>query len=87
MTVEIGYAVVSAVLVAGATFAGILGPAVLFDLTRVGDDLLFRIAKWTACAVFAARVVHVLWRFPRSPEGRRLPPAQPSQPGRTSPDS
>jgi hypothetical protein len=90
VTVEIGYAVVSGALVAGATFAGIFAPALLFDLTPAGEHLLFRIGAIATVPVFAARVVHVLWRFPRigrSLEGRRMPPAQPSQPGRTSPDS
>lgn len=90
ITVEIGYAVVSGALTAGAAFAGIFAPALLFDLTRAGEHLLFRIAAGTAAVVFVLRVVHVLWRFPRAArelEGRRLPPSQPSHPGRTSPDS
>lgn len=87
MTVEIGYAVVSGAVVAGATFAGILAPSLLLDLPRAGDRLLFALAAGAAVPAFAARVVHVLWRFPRGAEGRRVPSGQPSQPGRTSPDS
>ncbi|MCX4967822.1 DUF6332 family protein [Streptomyces sp. NBC_00654] len=87
ITIEIGYAVVSGVAVAAVTCAGIYVPAMFLDLTRTGEHLLFKIAVGAAAVVFLARVVHVLRRFPRPAEGRRVPDAQPSQPGRTSPDS
>ncbi|MFD6276207.1 DUF6332 family protein [Streptomyces sp. NPDC060209] len=87
MTVEIGYALVSAALVAAATFAGVFLPALLLDLSDGAEHMLFRAGAVLGAVAFAARVVHVLWRFPRAAEERRLPPVQPSQPGRTSPDS
>lgn len=93
MTVEIGYAVVSGALVAGATFAGIFLPALVLDLPPTGERVLFRIGAALGSLAFAVRVVHVLWRFPRAPQEQRVPQvqrapsAQPSQPGRTSPDS
>ncbi|MFD9503755.1 DUF6332 family protein [Streptomyces sp. NPDC060035] len=87
MTVEIGYAVVSGALVAVATFAGILLPALFLDLTPAGERILFRIGATLGSLAFAVRVAHVLWRFPRAPHEQLVPSAQPSQPGRTSPDS
>ncbi|MFE9724777.1 DUF6332 family protein [Streptomyces sp. NPDC005794] len=88
MTVEIGYALVSGVLVAAATFAGVfLLPALLFQLPDGAEHLLFRAGAALGALVFAVRVVHVLRRFPHAAEERLLPPVQPSQPGRTSPDS
>lgn len=80
ITVEIGYALLSASFVAAATFGGIVCPVFLFDVPRTAEHLLFASAAMAAMIVFLARVVHVLWAF----RGR---PPQPSQPGRTSPDS
>ncbi|MGW8883870.1 DUF6332 family protein [Streptomyces sp. NPDC055749] len=92
ITVEIGYALVSASFVAAAGFAGIVAPALLLDLSRTADRVLGMVGGTVAALAFVARVVHVLWRFPggRSSDARPLPresPPQPSQPGRTSPDS
>ncbi|MFJ6613854.1 DUF6332 family protein [Streptomyces sp. NPDC091289] len=88
MTVEIGYALVSAAFVAGLTFAGVLVPALFFfDPGPTVRRVLLYAAATAAALSFVLRVVHVLWRFPR--HGGTEPPApdQPSQPGRTSPDS
>ncbi len=86
MTVETGYALVTGVLVAAATFTGVLLPALVLRLPSPAEDLLFRAGAVLGALAFAVRVVHVLWRFPRAAGERRLP-GQPSQPGRTSPDS
>jgi hypothetical protein len=88
MTVEIGYALVSAAFVAGLTFAGVLVPALfLFDPGPTVRLLLLPAAATAAALAFVLRVTHVLWRFPRR-EGIEPPaPDQPGQPGRTSPDS
>ncbi|MDQ0797916.1 DUF6332 family protein [Streptomyces sp. B1I3] len=87
MTIETGYAVASGALVAAATFFGVLLPALLLDLPGAGDRLLLRAGAVLGTLAFAVRVVHVLWRFPHAGEGRPGPAVQPSQPGRTSPDS
>ncbi|KPC80868.1 MULTISPECIES: DUF6332 family protein [Streptomyces] len=87
VTVEIGYALVSGVLVAAATFAGVLLPALLLELPARAEHMLFRVGAVLGALVFAVRVMHVLWRFPRRAEERRLPPVQPGPPGRTGPDS
>jgi hypothetical protein len=79
ITVEIGYALVSAVFAAAVVFGAVAGPALLFDLPRQAETWLVRAALVLAPVLFAARVVSVLVRF--------RPGAQPSQPGRTSPDS
>ncbi|MGW3759675.1 DUF6332 family protein [Streptomyces sp. NPDC005131] len=89
MTVEIGFALVSAALLAAAAFVAVTMTAVYLDLPRTAERVLVRIGA----VVFVARLVDVLWGFPR--RGSRRPaathrpqdPSQPSQPGRTSPDS
>ncbi|MFD4596636.1 DUF6332 family protein [Streptomyces sp. NPDC058464] len=79
VTVEIGYALCSAVFAAVVVFGAVAGPALLFELPGVLEHALPVVSVVLAAVVFLARVVSVLVRFQRS--------AQPSQPGRTSPDS
>jgi hypothetical protein len=79
ITVEIGYALFSAAFAAAVVFGAIAGPALFFDLPATLEALLLRAGTALAAVLFAARVIFVLVRFRR--------PAQPSQPGRTSPDS
>ena len=80
LTVEIGYALCSALFAAAVLFGAVAGPALLFELPDTVEALLLRVGLAIAPVVFVARVISVLVRFRR--EG-----AQPSQPGRTSPDS
>lgn len=80
ITVEIGYALCSALFAAAVLFGAVAGPALLFELPRSVELLLFRVGLALAPLLFVARVVSVLVRFRR--DG-----AQPSQPGRTNPDS
>ncbi|MQY37369.1 hypothetical protein SRB17_53730 [Streptomyces sp. RB17] len=79
-TVEIGYALVSAAFAAAVLFGALAGPALLFDLPQLLSKALLRLGMVVAPVVFVARVVSVLVRFRQSA-------AQPSQPGRTNPDS
>ncbi|MER5519362.1 DUF6332 family protein [Streptomyces sp. NPDC002763] len=79
ITVEIGYALCSAVFAAAVVFGAVAGPALLFDLPGGLEHALPLVGVALATVVFFARVVSVLVRFQRS--------SQPSQPGRTSPDS
>ena len=84
MTVEIGYALVSGVLVAAATFTGVfLLPALLLQLPGGVENVLVRVGAALGALVFTVRVVHVLRRFPRAAEERRLPPLRsgPTSPG------
>ncbi|MFE4537387.1 DUF6332 family protein [Streptomyces scopuliridis] len=92
ITVEIGFAVLTGAFAAALVYGVIAVPVWYFDL----PDALRRIATVAACLAFVARVVRVLWRFPRprrGPTGQlsgqrpEKPADQPSQPGRTSPDS
>lgn len=84
MTVETGYALLSAVLVAALVFGVIAGPKLMFALPYVAERGLLVAGCAAAAVAFVIRVATVLWRFSgTSPR----PPAQPSQPGRTSPDS
>ncbi|AXE84026.1 MULTISPECIES: DUF6332 family protein [unclassified Streptomyces] len=79
ITVEIGYALCSAAFAAAVVFGAVAGPALLFDLPDTPESLLLRAGMVLAPVLFAVRVVSVLVRFRSA--------AQPSQPGRTSPDS
>ncbi|SDJ39612.1 DUF6332 family protein [Streptomyces indicus] len=79
-TVEIVYALVSAVLVAAFVFAVVAGPGWAFDLSAGVRQVLVTAGVILAAVTFVVRVVGVLGRF-------RSASRQPSQPGRTSPDS
>ncbi len=79
-TVEIGYALVSGVFVAIMAFAVVAGPAWAFEVSPGVRKGLGRAGAALAAVAFLARVATVLWRFQNAQR-------QPSQPGRTSPDS
>jgi hypothetical protein len=79
ITVEIGYALARAVFAAATVFGVLAGPALLFDLPGAFEKVLFVAGTALAAVLFLLRVVSVLFRFRQGP--------QPSQPGRTSPDS
>jgi hypothetical protein len=79
MTVEIGYALFSAAFAAAVLFGAVAGPAYLFELPSTVELLLVRVGLVLAPVLFFARVISVLVRFRQDP--------QPSQPGRTNPDS
>lgn len=80
MTIETGYALISAVLVAAVAFGVVAGPKLMFAMPYAAERGLLIAGVAAAAVAFVARVVTVLWGFPRTPP-------QPSQPGRTSPDS
>ncbi|MFF0596697.1 DUF6332 family protein [Streptomyces antibioticus] len=80
VTVEIGYALCSAAFVAAVTFGALAGPALLLELPDLVETFLMRAGLVLAPVVFVVRAVAVLVAF-------RQGPPQPSQPGRTSPDS
>ncbi|MHC5904963.1 DUF6332 family protein [Streptomyces sp. S6] len=79
ITVEIGYALFSAAFAAAVVFGAVAGPSLLFELPYPADDLLLKAGVGLVPVVFLARVVGVLLRFRTA--------GQPSQPGRTNPDS
>ncbi|MFE6619906.1 DUF6332 family protein [Streptomyces sp. NPDC008086] len=79
ITVEIGYALFSAVFAAAVLFAAIVGPAYVFDVSDGVRGALVGVGATVAVVLFFARVVSVLTRFRQT--------SQPSQPGRTNPDS
>ncbi|WP_432083873.1 DUF6332 family protein [Streptomyces sp. WAC 04229] len=79
MTVEIGYALCSAAFAAAVLFGAVAGPAYLFGLPAGARRALVAAGAVLAVVVFLVRVVSVLVRFGRG--------GQPSQPGRTNPDS
>ncbi|MET8822999.1 DUF6332 family protein [Streptomyces rochei] len=79
ITVEIGYALCSAVFAAAVLFGAVAGPAWIFGLTGGVRSVLVGAGTVLAAVVFLVRVAAVLLRFGRD--------GQPSQPGRTNPDS
>ncbi|GAB3180732.1 DUF6332 family protein [Streptomyces incanus] len=79
ITVEIGYALCSAAFAAAVVFGAAAGPALLFALPGAVEGLLLGAGAVLAPVLFLVRVVSVLMRF--------RPADQPSQPGRTRPDS
>ncbi|MFF3447997.1 DUF6332 family protein [Streptomyces sp. NPDC002667] len=82
VTVEIGYALASAAFVAAVAFGVVTGPALVLDLSAAVVHVLVTAGGALATALFALRVATVLYRFRQEPS---VP--QPSQPGRTRPDS
>ncbi|MFI6492416.1 DUF6332 family protein [Streptomyces sp. NPDC050564] len=81
VTVEIGYALFSAAFVAAIGFGVVTGPALFLDLSGAAVRTLVAFGATLAAVLFVLRVATVLIRFGRAGA------AQPSQPGRTNPDS
>ncbi|MFE0679017.1 DUF6332 family protein [Streptomyces sp. NPDC058867] len=78
--VELGYALCSALFAAAVVFGAVVaGPALLFTLPERVAGALMLSGKVFAALLFVGRVISVMVRFG--------PSAQPSQPGRTNPDS
>ncbi|MFF9020209.1 DUF6332 family protein [Streptomyces eurythermus] len=63
VTVEIGYALVSAAFAAAVLFGAVAGPALLLDLPHLLSTVLLRLGLVVAPLVFMARVISVLLRF------------------------
>ncbi|MFJ5533710.1 DUF6332 family protein [Streptomyces sp. NPDC093261] len=81
ITVEIGYALATAAFAAALLFGAVAGPVFAFGLAGTARHTLLVSGAIGAAALFTVRVVSVLVRLGRGAGG------QPSQPGRTSPDS
>jgi hypothetical protein len=82
ITIEIGYALVSAFVLAVVTFVAVTVPVdFLLGLSGAWTRRLMIVAGALATVVFVVRIVYVLAGY------RGAPGTQPSQPGRTSPDS
>ena len=85
ITVETGYALVSAVLVAAVAFGAIAGPKLLFAMPYTAErGLLISGVRGGRGRLRGARRDRAV---ALSRPGRPIKPGQPSQPGRTSPDS
>lgn len=78
VTVEIAFALFSAGVLAGLAFLALASPALFGD----GSDAWLRHAQWVGSTVLILRVLWVLMKWQQ-----RRQPGQPSQPGRTNPDS
>lgn len=68
ITIEIAYAFISGAFAAALTFAGVYGPALLFDLSPTAAGILAAVGATLAGAAFLFRVTRLLWRFSRRPE-------------------
>ncbi|MEU7601817.1 DUF6332 family protein [Streptomyces sp. NPDC040724] len=68
ITIEIGYALVSACFAAALTFGAVYGPALAFSLSPEAGHVLKVAGGIAAGTVFLLRISHVLWRFARRPE-------------------
>ncbi|MEU7581029.1 DUF6332 family protein [Streptomyces sp. NPDC041068] len=86
-TIEIVYALVLAAVLAGAAFLAVAGYAHALGVTS--PDTFIRAGQIAAAAAFVATAATVLLQHRRTsvPARRRRASAQPSQPGRTRPDS
>ncbi|MFE0091321.1 DUF6332 family protein [Streptomyces sp. NPDC058991] len=73
MTVEIGYALLSAAFAAAAVFGAIAGPKLMFAMPYAVERGLLLAATAAAALVFPLRVVTVLRRFSREADRRGLP--------------
>lgn len=85
VTVEIGYALCSALFLAVVVFGVVAGPALAFELSDSVQGVLVAAGAVLGAALFTVRVVSVLIRFAHENDGTGG--TQPSQPGRTNPDS
>ncbi|WP_433548817.1 DUF6332 family protein [Streptomyces sp. CA-294286] len=81
MTIEIGYALVSAAVLAVVTLCALLTPDYFLDLSPAVARILHIAAGTLAAAVFLMRLVHVLRRY------RGAPGTRPGHPGRTRADA
>ncbi|MER6313137.1 DUF6332 family protein [Streptomyces sp. NPDC001581] len=68
ITIEIGYALVSAGFAAALVFGAVYGPVPAFSLSPAVGRALAVAGGIAAGAVFLLRIAHVLWRFARRPE-------------------
>ncbi|MFD8412211.1 DUF6332 family protein [Streptomyces sp. NPDC059650] len=68
LTIEIGYAFVSACFAAALVFCAVYGPALAFGLSPAVEGVLAVAGGLLAAVVFVLRVIHLLWRFARRPE-------------------
>ncbi|MEV4681630.1 DUF6332 family protein [Streptomyces kurssanovii] len=62
ITVEIGYALLSACFLGGVVFAAVAGPAFVWSLPPVAERFLPAAGAVVAGVLAVIRVVHVLWR-------------------------
>lgn len=68
ITIEIGYAFISACLAAALAFGAVYSPALVFGVSPTTEAVLTLAGGVLAAAVFLFRITHVLWRFARRPE-------------------
>ncbi|MGW7285658.1 DUF6332 family protein [Streptomyces sp. NPDC054847] len=62
ITVEIGYALLSACFLGGVVFAAVAGPAAVWSFPPAFEKFLSATGATLAGVLAVIRVVHVLWR-------------------------
>ncbi|MFI7316387.1 DUF6332 family protein [Streptomyces venezuelae] len=85
-TVEIAYALFVAASLAGGTLLAVASPALFFGVRSPGEGTLVRAGLIGGAVVFFTVLAAILLRHGRASR-RHDEPDQPSQPGRTRPDS
>ncbi|MER5961380.1 DUF6332 family protein [Streptomyces sp. NPDC002057] len=65
LTVEMGYALLSACFLGAVMFATIAGPVAVWDLPRTVEKFLLTAGAWVGGVLAVLRVIHVLWRYGR----------------------
>ncbi|MFE6843704.1 DUF6332 family protein [Streptomyces sp. NPDC057686] len=65
ITVEIGYAFVSACFAAALVFGVVYGPALVFDVSPATAAVLTLAGGVLAAVAFLLRITFLLWRFAR----------------------
>ncbi|OEJ30361.1 DUF6332 family protein [Streptomyces subrutilus] len=63
ITVEIGYALLSACFLGAVVFATIAGPVAVWDFAPAVEKSLLVAGAWVGGVLAVIRVVHVLWRY------------------------
>ncbi|MEU6819660.1 DUF6332 family protein [Streptomyces atriruber] len=93
-TIEIAYALFVAASLAGVTLLAVASPAFFFGVKSPSEGTLVRAGLIAGAVVFFTVLATILLRHERgsrrgrgSRHERGRGPRQPSQPGRTSPDS
>lgn len=68
VTIEIGYAFVSACFAAALAFGAVYWPVLAFSLSAATGRALAVAGGCVATVVFLLQITHVLWGFARRPE-------------------
>ncbi|AZM87284.1 DUF6332 family protein [Streptomyces sp. W1SF4] len=77
MTVEIGYALLTACLLGAVVFAALVWPAAVWHLPPATERIPLTAGAVIAGTLAVLRVIHVLWRYDRQRPSRTTRPGDP----------